>query len=108
MTITRGQLVALLLVCGASASTAFHNGGRALRPRRVASTVHMVLPSPAEALGTLITAAADVSDDFDINSLPAPAQGLISSYAILVVPIGAGILVASLIIAFLIWSMGGI
>jgi len=66
----------------------------------------MSLHSPAELASSLVAIAADVSDDFDVNSLPAPIQNLLLSPIVLAIPITLGMTVAGLIILFLLWSMG--
>lgn len=91
-------------VGGASSALATRKASRpALHtPSGPAMSIH----SPADLVSALVSVAADVSDDFDVNALPAPVQSLLLSPIILAVPIGLGMTVAGAIIAFLLWSMG--
>jgi hypothetical protein len=106
----------LLLACIASASGfAAPAGARALAGARKAPlrsalaaprAAHaMVIHSAADVISTL-QSAADVADDFDVNTLPAPLQNLLLSPVVLAIPIGLGMTVGGAIVAFLLWSMG--
>lgn len=109
------SILALLLV-GAVDVRGFHMPGAASslvaarrlpRPAlRTPAAPAMSLHSPTELVSSLVSLAADVSDDFDVNSLPPVAQNLLASPWILAVPITLGSTVAAAIIAFLLYSMG--
>ena len=83
-----------------------HKRAMPLAPRTAPAS--MSVHTPVEMISALVAAAGDVSDDFDVNSLPSPIQSLLLSPVVLAVPIGLGMTVAGAIILFLLWSMGGI
>lgn len=109
------RIVALFLVSVAAVNGFGAVGGtssaltvsKTLRPAlRTRSGPVMSIHSPVDLVSSLISVTADVSDDFDVNTLPAPIQNLLLSPVVLAVPIGLGMTVAGAIIAFLLWSMG--
>jgi hypothetical protein len=114
MSSARTALLTALLAVSVGSATAFAArgsaasvaaGSKVARPAlRTASAMSM--HTPTEMISTLISAAADVADDFDVNALPSPVQNLLLSPIVLAVPIGIGMTVAGAIIAFLLWSMG--
>jgi len=80
----------------------------ALPSSRHASALCSPRMSVPDIVVSFVEAAADVADDFDINQLPGSVQEALGSPLILAIPIALGMTVAGIIIAFLIWSMGGI
>lgn len=122
MTMARGALTAMLLMHVGLACAFATQGPAASRglaavarphiaprpvPARRASASMLLPPDDGHAFSSLMQLAADVSEDFDINSLPGLVQGALGSPLVLAIPIGLGITIGAVIIAFLIFSMGG-
>jgi hypothetical protein len=109
-------LACVLAACAGSVSAFGARGGASvgIARKRVSylaqrtAPISMSVHTPIEMISALVAVAGDVSDDFDVNSLPSPIQSLLLSPIVLAVPIGVGMTVAGAIILFLLWSMGGI